>query len=1609
MNSDPHNSDPHDSGYAHTEDATVSLPPRGIESTHLGPIQLDEGFELTQDGDRGLRDVAGPRVKSRQTSHLEHVVGGTLGTFKLIREIGRGGMGMVYEAFEESLQRRVALKVLPLAGLMDGQHIRRFQNEAAAAAQLSHPNIVPVYSVGVDRGVHYYAMRMIDGRDLSVVIRSIQQHFQEHSGAGPTNAKPDGMGSTNEGVHNKTPLNGRNRSQPTGSIGQDLTPEGYSAAIHSRKNHASADKLFHAVARLGYDVADALHHAHEQGVIHRDIKPSNLLLDDNGKVWVTDFGLAMVRDSPGGTRTGDVVGTLRYMSPEQASGRRFLVDSRTDIYSLGISLYELLTLRQAFNGKGANEIIRQVSFTSPAAPRSINSRIPSELETIILKSISKNPQDRYATAGELAEDLQRFLSGKPIVARRPSMRRRIREWTLRHSTLAAVLAVFVLVTTVLSAASSAIIYQFLQSEVAQKKKAISLLEMSEGLRLVANSSLVLSDNPSLAMSLAAEGAKHSPGIEANAALQKAIDANHEISQTFTGELSPAHVSLAADSRQAICTSIPQSDNKQILPALLVNLDSGRTVASLQMEASATSATFSPMGRLVLTASSTLSQPWNPVATLPKAAHSAPILWNATTGTRLQTFRQSHLPFASEQAFSNDERIVVLPGPANDVTAFDTANGQTRFVMRGHSHPVLHAIFSRDNSLIATIDISGVIRFWRVADGAFIREVTGLSAPVKINPLIFCDSPRRLIVCTKDGTRALDPDNAESGIFLHAPNAAVNQSGRFVATWFSSYQSVNVNDTLTGEIVCQLTTARSVTAVALNPDGSQLAVASGNRTVVYSTADANPLFELAGHEDTVRGIQFTNDGQQIVTFSNDRTVRRWDIRSGRNKRQSSIHSDPRSMAQPALSHDDQLVLTPSTSTSNVRIYDSKGNTIEGSANGVLQTDTFDAERVCLVDGMTVSVVEPSTSRVIKSHRFSGRQILKTIPVPGGDRIVVLQSAGPTLLWNVSDDTTIPLLTKDQSVTRCVVSHDNSRIALATASGLCIVADARSGATVRKLQHDNAMSSIQFWPESEKVLTVKQGNVACIWGESDEAPESVLQDSTVEFDLAFVTADAKSIVTVKEYGVGQAACWNAETGEVESKLACSSGTRFALHPVERKLLLASRKAGVQLWDLTNNPATQISSLPSTKAVFLGDMIVANEFAAATNFTVKGVFVDPNALSVHVVGFDAATGQRITEFGSAEEGSMGTFSICPEALRVAINLPRHRSALTDRKASSESRLIGDHSQVISFAEFLPKSHEVVTCSWDGRACHWDSNGGSLRTFDAHAGPITTACIDATGTRLVCGYANGTVIDWNIETGDELRRMEDSKEPVRSLEFDSNGSLLILSGSSEVRYWNIQLNSVATATVAEPVERVSLSQGGLHVLIVPEQQNSNNPVTDEQSPASNAVVWKPADDTILPVALESRGIVGQFSPINQVFAVASADGQVHLLRLSDDGSIARLHTLPADKTPVRGLCFSPDGLLLAVGRETGISLWETESGTRLHDVSVSEEFLIRFNTESNVNPWKAFSPSGHLLIASTGQNVWWPVSPLDFALSQPVRDFTASEKSRFKIGLAQPALGTP
>ncbi len=374
--------------------------------------------------------VAGSGGGSAHGASLPY--GGVLGEFEILEVLGRGGMGTVYRAWQQSLHRLVALKVLAPHVADSPSAVVRFQREAQAAAKLHHSHIVPIHAQGCDRGHYYYAMELVDGVSLHALI---QEERLTRTGEGQINDIAETVVSSSGDYDPDATLVIRSDSK---GGPRSVTDSSVSLALEPAAN-ADADR-YENIAMQCAAVADALEYAHVRGIIHRDIKPHNLILSRDGRLQITDFGLARVLEQPGVTVTGEFIGSPLYMSPEQISGDGDQVDRRADVYSLAATMYEWLTLRPPFPGRTRESVIGQVLRGDPEPPRSIDPAVPQDLETIVLRAMERDPARRYATAADLRDDLRSFVRGGRIRAKRAGWMVRGRRYVARHPRLSGVVA-----------------------------------------------------------------------------------------------------------------------------------------------------------------------------------------------------------------------------------------------------------------------------------------------------------------------------------------------------------------------------------------------------------------------------------------------------------------------------------------------------------------------------------------------------------------------------------------------------------------------------------------------------------------------------------------------------------------------------------------------------------------------------------------------------------------------------------------------------------------------------------------------------------------------------------------------------------------------------------------------------------------------------------------------------------------------------------------------------------------------------------------------------------------------------------------------------------------
>ncbi len=771
-----------------------------------------------------------------QRREADSVTARRLGDYRIVRELGRGGMGIVYEAEQVSLGRHVALKVLPKELLYHPKHRSRFEREAKAAAKLHHTNIVPVFGVGEDNGQSYYVMQFIHGLALNEVLSELNRlNFRPGSSIVPSirdlpspreaqvsateiahslatcplhastgNESPSQRMQVDETVAARTAgsslSSNVSKGSPTDSRLSDTFLIADSSSARSDGMASGADKsarpwtYWRRVAMIGVQVASALEYAHGQGILHRDVKPANLLLDKDGMVWITDFGLAKLEDERNLTQTGDILGTLRYMAPESFKGH---FDAHSEIYSLGLTLYELLTLRPAYDQKDKRTLVEQVMNAQIAPLGEINRQIPVDLQTIVHKAIDRDPQHRYRSAGELADDLQRFVDDEPIKARRISLSDRLRRWSRRNKGLATSLGVVATLLLVINIAGPLVTLQMARLNSKLRKSSTDLdiaridaeRKATDNLRLAREAEAARRDSVTMLADLQTEH-----GILAG---EDGSYATAAIWFASAAQLTPHDPDRQLANRVRAHNWL----SKAMVPVGLLKLPSG----------SRPKMAFQPDGRLLLTWNTSAMRIWDwqldqalpwteslsgvtDASWSPDGSQIAVALGRNTVELREvrsgRIIRSLRHPESVETIlWSPDEGRIAVAGSL--VQVWNIAADPLLEHSWPHPDRVYGLTFNRAGDRLATACDDGMARLFAVTGNPTLPEP--LFAPVEHRTLqhtapVFCDSDRQLVTSSATQPRWWNVDsgkevkpNSQLADSVANQSLAVSRDGRWVVT------------------------------------------------------------------------------------------------------------------------------------------------------------------------------------------------------------------------------------------------------------------------------------------------------------------------------------------------------------------------------------------------------------------------------------------------------------------------------------------------------------------------------------------------------------------------------------------------------------------------------------------------------------------------------------------------------------------------------------------------------------------------------------------------------------------------------------------------------------
>ena len=1520
-----------------------------------------------------------------------------LGDYRLIREIGRGGMGVVYEAHQISLDKRVALKMLPFAAILDPRSLQRFKNEARAAAQLQHANIVPVYAVGHERGIHYYAMRYIEGANLAQVINDVR-----------------GDSAPTEDFNDEGPL-------AMGTVVEQSTPSEasrFTNLLKSSKSKSSARRGYYAgCARLGIQAAEALHYAHAWGVVHRDVKPSNLLLDVEGNVWVTDFGLAQVQGNPGLTLTGHLIGSLRYMSPEQIHASHMVVDHRADIYSLGLTLYELLTHRHAFEGKDRVELLRQIASDDPPVPRQIDRRIPIDLETIVLKAIAKNADDRYQTALDFAEDLRRFQEDRPIRARRTTLVQWARKWARRHTGLVVSAIVVLAVVFVAAVVVSVALLDAYHTQKAELKR-------SEGQRLTSRALLERSRNPGLAMGLAMEGVRLYPDHETNNALLAVLDANYE-RRTLIGHVTGVGTADFDPRGDRVITTASANwfSAKPPEPARIWDPVTGRTLLILDDGSTITSAVFSPDGGRVLTTSSPVA-----LRNMDDTSHDRtsrpPSIWDATTGKKLDgpadALADAFLLSVHAGVFSPNGEWIVVPVLGHAAKVLDVITGREQLTLEGHTQRVIYASFSPNGRKIVTVSDDNTVIIWDAHDGKQLHRIDWWQGELphsdrsKVNTAVFNpDASRLLTASRRHGVQIWslaggDPHVSEPikpGRTWTGDIARFSPDGDLILTYSRLGTEVDVYDAET------LAASRKLLGgfdhlrdARFSTDSRSIVVCDNNVVSLWSAATGEQLAELRGHEDNVTAAAFSPDANYVVSVSDDQTARVWHTTSREERSYFTAKLDRATHPIVNFSPDGTQLLVASRSKYQTAVLDLTTKRLRFLLPGRVAPADSSGTRLLTVEDNRLAVSDLRTGSEINAFAVDVDTFESNARLSADGRHVLTPLRdGRTCLWDVDSGSQMTLGGPTDSVRAVAFRPDGDKVATGDTSGLVCVWNTRTGEKLRDLRVEGVVLALRYSSDGDHLLVVTSDGRGYVWRPDDRG--QVVQIGGGSITHAAFSFDGQHVITYawSEHAVQ---CWDTVTGDQIARLAVALRRAESLHvhPFKPEVLIASQDDGLAVWNFVENGCRQISEIPTSAAVFSAD---GKQIIAALASQSNG----PNRLSADKASEfvrpvfqvrSADTGELIAEVDNSV-GSVCELQVVPQPAAVIVGVECYGISLQSVATRRELRWFGGHAASLSFAAFTPDGTKVVTCSLDQRAAIWNARTGErLHWLNGHGAAIHSAAISSDGRWLATGDADGCVVISDLTTGKPAPNQPEGQAGlVTFIEFSPDGQrLLIGSNNGSLHIWDSKKTISVTRNDKATIAWAELSNDG-RLLTMPgaimSRRAHANGIASSYADTSTRQSWsievsQLAGGKTVTLRHQQPPKMARFSPLGDRIVTVATDGTSSLW---DAYSGELLHSLGRSVSYAE---FSPDGNHLMTEQGNGISLWEARTGSEIWTV-IGADGHHSFVSSTVGSHWQPRSASLLIGITREARVRSIPFDPLLFAEQALPRLLTAEDRARFNV----------
>jgi WD40 repeat protein/serine/threonine protein kinase len=1485
-----------------------------------------------------------------------------LGDYRILGEIGRGSMGVVYEAERVCLQSRVALKVVHEHFRGDPQYLRRFRTEARSAARLHHTNIVPVFDFGADDDVCYYAMQLIIGHPLDRVLDEVirlRQQSEVETGTRATNertlrasdpaAPTDPSHASVVRALSQSLIRGR---FATATVGADDSGPTVGVALCERSAADEPDldlpaaasaaapaeapaeresepglpppsasdldvsgssmvtmraelRYYLEIARLGEQAASALAYAHQLGVVHRDIKPSNLMLDARGNLWVTDFGLAKFLEGQDASRSEHIVGTLRYMSPERFQGQS---TASADVYALAASLYEMLTLRPVFDGKDRLHAIHQIMHKPPTPPRRIDPKIPRDLEAIILKALAKHPEDRYESAEEFRKELERVCKRQPTRTRPLSTAERLGHWCRHNPAIAALVAAVILVSTMGTITASILAARagaYARQASADRDQARDERDRAAW--------LVYAGQIGLAQQFwrQGDGSRAQHYLDATSPDFRGWEYDY-ILTLFNRD----HATLRGHTGPVLAVAFRPGNNYLASAGedRTIRLWQGRQpLPSLEGHAAAvTGLTFSPDGTRLASSS----------------ADGTVKVWDPDTARLLQTF-EGHSGTVWSVAFHADGKRVASAGEDGMVKVWNLESGRADLSWQGHDGAIRCLASSPDGKRLLTGGWSdGRLKLWDAFTGAAIRSVK-IGDNAGVTSVAFCPDGRFYAGATSSHFKIWDANTHREFTSIE------NHSGAISSIAFRHNGRERYTDLAIG-------------------NSEQDNVIKYYRITDNHGSSNSELFILPGHIEASRCIAFnaSGDGERLASGSDDHTVRVWRLAGGRHWGRTLVDSpghlvrtgpplawltlgagrDLGGILRIAFSPDGRKIAA-SSQNSTVRVW----NAMRGNATAGAREVRSLKEHAGAVPGLAFS--------------------------PDG-RLIASSSADRTLrVWDAATKTRLDLKEYAGPLGNLAFSPDSRQLAVAALDGnVAVWALDSTKPPILLKGHDAAVRDVAFSPDGRRLASCGDDRSARVWDLARREVALSLEGHTDAILGVVFSRDGKRLATASLDRTVKV--WDADTGRVQLTLkGHTGGVRcVAFSPDGQRVASGSDDKSVKLWET----ATGQESLTLTEHT---------ERVSALAFSPDGTQLATASMDGLVKLWDAGAPASPAPLGPGVASS-GVQKPGEAPVTNPRQGPRSGDRLMERpggavaEAPFPGSLVLRHGCVINQVAFSPDGTRVASAGADS-ARVWDAaTGAEVVAFKEHLRWVRSLAFRPDGRFIASFGQDQNLYVWNATTGERLSSNATLRERLGSL--DKARQNAIPNGypwwiwnpafSADTRYLATADGSRSGAVAVVPLdsgETPILFEG--HTAVVQGlafSPDGRRLATggDDQS----ARVWDLVRRQEI-AALEGHtdSVMGvAFSPDGRRVATASQDRTVRVWD-ANTGRVQR--TLKGHTDGVQSVTFSPDGQRVASGgKDRTVKVWDLESG--------QESLTLRGHTYPVRSV--AFSPDGQRI--ASGSEDW-------------------------------------